>query len=202
MTTGCHFLVADEDWPEQLINLRGGPLAQLNVYKMMANHPSLLLAWSALRDHLVVHSALTPQQSELVILRTGWRWRSRYEWVHHVSRSRRVGLSDDVIARCARSAPAEAGGDALLLDVVDALMERGKLSEGLLARLQDLVGLKGSLDVMATIGMYTTLAFLLETFAVPVDDDVAAELAGDPLAALGSAAERPVSMDALVGREA
>lgn len=184
-------LVTDETWPDQLADMREGPLGRLNVYRMMAHHPPLLRAWSALREHLVARSSLSPQQSELAILRTGWHWRSRYEWLHHVSRGRRVGLSDEAIARCAALTPGAADGDALILHVVDTLMARGRLDDDLLAQLQELVGVTGALDVMATVGMYTTLAFVLETFGVPLDAEIAAELAGDPLAALGPTSELP-----------
>lgn len=170
-------------WPESIAFLRGGFAAQLNVYKVMAHHPALLAAWASLRQHVVIDSSLTKRQSEIVILRVGHRWQSTYEWGQHVVRGRQAGLTDTDIDRVRRP-PSEwpAGtGETLLMQAVDALLDDGRLPAALTTRLEPHIGLTGVFDVMATVGMYTTLAFIVKTFATPLEPDIRAA-AGDLLA--------------------
>lgn len=168
------------DWPASLDALRGGFAAQLNVYKVMAHHPALLLAWRSLRQHVVIDSSLTRRQSEIVILRAGHRWGSTYEWGQHVVRGRQAGLSDADIRRV-REAPEswpEQEPDTWLMQAVDALLDQGKLSPAAIARLEPCIGLAGIFDVMATLGMYTTLAFIVKSFDTPLEPDVRAAAGG------------------------
>lgn len=172
--------LTDAEWPGEIAHLLPGFAGRLNVYRVMAHNPALLAAWERLRNHVVLESALTPQQSEVVILRTGHRWEAPYEWAHHVVRGRATGLSEARID-AARQDPAawEAGSeDAALMAAVDALLDHGKLSAAQLADLQARIGTTAVIDVMATVGMYTTLAFLVQTFATPIEPEIAAQLGG------------------------
>ncbi|MCI4663372.1 MAG: carboxymuconolactone decarboxylase family protein [Neomegalonema sp.] len=170
--------LADEQWPEEIAELRGGFAGALNVYRVMAHHPALLRAWTALRQHIVKDSALDPETSELVILRAAHRMGSEYEWLHHVSRARAVGISDERI-KALGAAPA--GADKLIADGVDALFEARHLPAALEAALTARLGREGVFDLMATVGFYTTLGFLLMTYRPPLDQAIAAEMAQNPL---------------------
>jgi 4-carboxymuconolactone decarboxylase len=75
---------------------------------------------------LAVNGALPPRLRELAILRTGWLCHSEYEWGQHTVLARRVGLSDEEIARV-KSGP-ESGGwtelESVMLCAVDELRHR------------------------------------------------------------------------------
>jgi alkylhydroperoxidase family enzyme len=179
-------IVTDDEWPQEIAGLRDGFAGQLNVYRMMAHNPALLAGWASLRNHVVLSSSLSPKQSEIVILRTGWRHGSRYEWAHHISRGRRSGLSDEVIAACGGEAVVNDAEATLLIAAVDALIDGSRLDDPLRRELSESIGLKGILDLMATVGMYTTLAFIVETFSIQLDAVIAAELRDDPLLGLAT----------------
>jgi alkylhydroperoxidase family enzyme len=164
--------LTDDEWPSAAQRMRGGFAGKLNVYRTMAHHPDLLLAWERFRDHVVLENALSTERLELVILRTGHRWGSAYEWAHHVDRGRKAGLSDAQIESARGPAGAADGEARLLFEAVDALLDNGSLEPALRARAVDLVGAAGVLDLMATVGMYSTLAFIANTFEVPIDPDV------------------------------
>lgn len=176
--------VGDADWPDAVADMLGGFAGKLNVYRVMAHNPALLSAWSGLRGHVVTGGALTEQQKEIVILRTGHRWASSYEWAHHVSRGRLTGLSDFRIARTAAPSgdwgPESVGDrdheeDIALLTGTDELLDDGRLSSPTRIRLAQFLTPAAILDVMATIGMYTTLAFIVNTHETPIDADVASQ---------------------------
>lgn len=174
--------IIDADWPDQLAALKGGFATGLNVYRTMAHHPDLLAAWAPLRAHVVTGSALTPDQSEVVILRTGHRLGAAYEWAHHVHRGRKIGMTDARIASIAGPVDAMTPEDATLVRAVDELFDNRRLSPASQTALPDLVGTEGMFDLIATVGFYTVLGFIVESFDTPIDPAVAAELKERPLA--------------------
>ncbi|MEM8571937.1 MAG: carboxymuconolactone decarboxylase family protein [Pseudomonadota bacterium] len=170
------------DWPPEISDMEQGFAGALNVYRTMAHHPALLRAWSDLRAHIVTRSALGPALLEVVILRTGFRLGSEYEWSHHVLRGREAGLSDARIAAL-RGDPGEMDdADACLARAVDELFDGSQLSDATSREVVDLVGRPGLLDLMATVGFYSTLGFILNTAQTPLDAAAARALDAAPLA--------------------
>lgn len=171
--------ISDEDWPEAVRDLNQGFAGALNVYRVMAHNPALLRAWAPLRQHVVKDTALGLERSEIVILRVGVRLGSNYEWAHHVSRARSLGMSD---ARIAAVLDMPEGEDGLLVRAVDAMMDAHRLPAKLEAELAAAIGKEAVFDLIATVGFYSVLGTILMTYDVPVDDAVAAELDERPLA--------------------
>lgn len=170
--------LSDDDWPQEIADMRDGFAGALNVYRTMANHPALLKAWAPLRQHVVKDCALGPEHSEIVILRTGVRLGSKYEWAHHVSRARALGM-DDARIKAVRGMPE--GLDGLLVKAVDAIIDDKKLARTLETKLADAFGQNAVFDIMATVGFYSVLGTILMTYDVPVDAAIAAELEDNPL---------------------
>ncbi|MBN9885877.1 carboxymuconolactone decarboxylase family protein [Salipiger abyssi] len=168
----------DEDWPEAIQDMNQGFAGALNVYRTMAHHPALLRAWAPLRQHIVKDTALGPIRSEIVILRVGVKLGSSYEWAHHVSRARALGMSDDRIAAVLKMPDGE---DGLLVRAVDAMLDAHRLPETLEAELTAAVGREAVFDLIATVGFYSVLGTILMTYDVPIDDKVAAEMEARPL---------------------
>lgn len=170
--------LSDSQWPDAVADLRAGFAGALNVYRVMAHHPALLRAWAPLRQHIVRDSALGPERSEVVILRTACRMGSAYEWAHHVSRARQLGFSD---ARIMAIRQSPEGEDALIARGVDALVAEHRLAPELEAELAAALGRHGVIDLIATVGFYGVLGALLMTYDTPLDAAVAEEMAARPL---------------------
>lgn len=156
----------DADWPRQISDLQGGFAGALNVYRTMAHHPALLRAWTPLRQHIVKDNQLGTINSEVVILRTAFRLGSEYEWSHHVSRARAAGMADTRIAAI-RDMPE--GDDGLLVRAVDALIDTRRLTLEAEAELAAAIGGEAVMDLIATVGFYTVLGYLLMTYETPID---------------------------------
>ncbi|MEX0340483.1 MAG: carboxymuconolactone decarboxylase family protein [Arenibacterium sp.] len=174
--------VSDANWPAELEDLRQGFAGQLNVYRAMAHHPALLRAWSDLREHVVNHTALGPVRAEVVILRAAHRLQAPYERSQHILRARRVGLSDARIAALDGPLGDIGAEDRLLAEAVDNLIANARLPNALLTALVAEVGRKAVLDLMATVGFYSTLGYMLNTAQTPLDEDAEAALTARPLA--------------------
>ena len=173
--------LTNDEWPSELAHFKDSFTGSGNVYRVMAHHPALLAAWSNYRTHVVLNNSLGEQRSEITILRIGHRLGSPYEWAHHVVRGRKAGLSDKRILSM-RGSPADmAPEDATIARSVDALIDNARLSAADQQALSNLVGKQGMLDVMATVGLYSTLAFIVNSFDTPTDEDILTSLAENPI---------------------
>lgn len=171
-------IITDQDWPEEIADLREGFAGGLNVYRTMAHHPALLRSWANFRNHVVLQSRLGAEMSEVVILRAGLNLGSDYEWAHHVYRSRKLGLSDAFIQSVSGDGTDLAPEVALLMRATDQLFAHKRLLPKTQSALLEAFGKEAMLDVMATVAHYSLLGFILNSFAVKIDDNVAAQ---DPL---------------------
>ncbi|RUW54423.1 carboxymuconolactone decarboxylase family protein [Mesorhizobium sp. M1A.F.Ca.ET.072.01.1.1] len=170
--------LADEDWPAEIADMKAGFAGALNVYRTMARHPALLKAWAPLRQHIVKDSSLGDVRSELVILRSAYRMGSDYEWVHHVSRARALGIAD---ARIQGMRNSPDGEDGLFASAVDALFDSGCLPPEIESAVAEALGQQAVFDLIATVGFYSILGYVLKTYETPVDRDVAVEFQKRPL---------------------
>jgi 4-carboxymuconolactone decarboxylase len=162
--------IEDEVWPRTISDLRDGFAGKLNVYRVVAHHPALPRAWTSLRQHIVLDSALGRERSEVVILRAAYRLQSDYEWNHHVSRARKIGFSDERISALARTPDGE---DGLIVRAVDSVFDERCLPPELEAELALTLGREAVLDLIATVGFYSTLGTLLLTCKTPIEADLA-----------------------------
>ncbi len=64
---------------------------------------------------------------------------------------------------------------------VDELFADHKISTQTEAALRTLTGKHVVMDVIATVGFYSTLGYILNTFEIPLDQDIATQLRADPL---------------------
>ena len=87
-----------------------GSSATDNTFGTLVRHPSLLRQWISFTVALAVTGELPPRLRELAILRTGWLCRAEYEWGQHAVLARRVGISEEEIARV-KSGPPGGGMD-------------------------------------------------------------------------------------------
>jgi 4-carboxymuconolactone decarboxylase len=185
MTADKNFApIPSSEWPEELNHLRSGFAEQLNVYRVMAHHPALLNAWGALRQHVVVDNSLGPVLSEAAILRAAFHSGSAYEQGHHIVRARACNMDDQSIQELVTGATVSDARYRSLATAVDRLASDGRLDPSDISAIIDLAGKAGVFDVIATVGFYTTLAFILNSFDTPLDQDVALALARTPLAGL------------------
>lgn len=172
--------ITDADWPDDIADLREGFAGALNVYRTMAHHPALLAAWAPLRQHVVKENALGPALTEVVILRAGFRLGSAYEWAHHVSRALALGFSEARI-NAIRGVPQRSTGvDGLIIEAVDALLDDHRLSKAQEATLAEAIGRIAVIDLIAMVGFYSVLGYLLKTYDTPIDDAIQQQAQENP----------------------
>src|SRR3954468_21525268 len=99
---------ADEQTAELLGTLDPNVGAS-NIFTTLVRHPGLFRKWSPFGGKLL-SGKLPARDRELLILRTGWRCQSVYEWGQHVRIALASGVSQDEVDRV-KAGPDEAGWD-------------------------------------------------------------------------------------------
>ena len=144
----------------------------LNIFRTLARAPKALTAFLGWGNYILSkRNALTPRDRELVILRTGYNCRSGYEWTQHKRIGLDCGLSEDEIARIKAGADAAdwSGLDRAMLRATDELTADHFVTDTTWAALAPL-GDKGRMDLVMTVGQYTQVSMILNSFGIQVED--------------------------------
>jgi alkylhydroperoxidase family enzyme len=154
--------------------LRGPNGEIINIFGALGNHPDLLKRWLVFAGHVMSKNTLSPRDRELIILRTGWNCRSRYEWGQHVLIALECNVSEAEIeaVKAGPSHPSWSAWDALLLRAADELHETFGLSDATWAALAERSTPEQMLDTVATVGQYHLVAMFLNSLRVPLDPGV------------------------------
>jgi len=146
----------------------------VNILGALAHHPALAKAFITLNGHLLRGTTLTPRLRELVILRMAVLRQSSYAWAQHVFLARDAGLTDLELAWIAwgPEAPVWDQLDASVLRTVGELDRDGVIADETWAVLVEHLDAQQILDVIFTAGAYTTIAWMVESLGVDLDDDL------------------------------
>lgn len=161
----------ESEWTEAMreaIGARAGSGRASNLYATLIHHPDLFKRWLVFAGHILGASTLPARARELVILRTGYRCKSEYEWGQHAYIARLVGISDDEIRRVA-AGPDAAGWDpfeAALLRAADELHDDQVISDATWAQLETQYDVKQRFDLVFTVGQYTLVSMVLNTLGI------------------------------------
>lgn len=177
-TTSLPEVLPNEAWEPGLRDIidemNGRPL---NVHRLLANNPTLLRAWWPFRNYTVKGGALTPRQTEIVILVVARAMNNAYEWNSHVDRALAAGLDAADIGRIRDGGGKWSPEEAVLVELVETLLAQHRIPESLLGRARDHFSDVSLMDVMFIHGAYLILGCLLNTYPIDLDEPVAGRLA-------------------------
>jgi alkylhydroperoxidase/carboxymuconolactone decarboxylase family protein YurZ len=150
-------------------DMRGRPL---NVHKLMANHPDLLLAWWDLRNHAVRGGTLDQRHREMVILRVAVHMKSWYEWASHVERGLKAGLSIEEIERIRQEEFQSdwTRDDQLVLRATNECLMARRISKITLVDMRNSFDATQIMDLIAIVGVYVILGTMINTWGLELDD--------------------------------
>jgi alkylhydroperoxidase family enzyme len=132
----------------------------------LARHPALARAYLTFSRHLLYGSTLPPRVRELVVLRTSVICGSSFEREQHEIIARREGVDDADIARTL-DGPAASGwsdGDAALMRAVDGLLNDWTIDDATWATLAETYDVHQLMDLVFTVGGYSSLAMAFNAF--------------------------------------
>jgi len=145
----------------------------LNIFRTFLHAPKALGAFLGWGNYILSRrNSLPPREREIVILRVGWLCRSGYEFAQHSRIGKDCGLTAEEIARIKLDADAE-GWTAIeraMLRACDELVQDHHVSDATWADLAEL-GDKGRMDLVMTVGQYTQVSMILNSFGVQLEDE-------------------------------
>lgn len=144
----------------------------LNIFRTLAHAPKGLTAFLEWGSYILSRrSSLPPREREIVILRTGWLCKSGYEFAQHTRIGKDCGLSDEDIARIKAGPDADGWTliESAMLRACDELVQNHHVSDATWAALAEL-GDRGRMDLVFTVGQYTQVSMLLNSFGVQLEE--------------------------------
>lgn len=136
----------------------------------LARHPDLAKAFLRFNVHLLFSSTLPERLRELAILRVAHRRACSYEWAHHVDMGRAAGLTDTEIQDLQHGA-ARDDLDRAILAAVDELHDTSNVSDATWDALAAHLDERQRMDLIFTIGCYSLLAMVFNTFGVELEEE-------------------------------
>lgn len=135
--------------------------------------PELMRRLQRLGEYLRYDNALGPRHKELAILLTAAVWSQNFEWHVHRPMARDAGISDAIVDAIAegRQPQGMTAEDQLVYDFFQELLRVRTVSDDLYARVVQVFGERGVIDLVTTIGYYSTLAMIMNVARTPVPDN-------------------------------
>jgi alkylhydroperoxidase family enzyme len=146
--------------------------APLNIFRTLARAPEAMKAFLAWGSYILSkQNTLPAREREIVILRTGFLCRSGYEWTQHAEIAARAGLTAEEIARVKQGADAQGWSlaDAALIRACDELHARQFVTDATWSALAAQFSERQCMDLVFTVGQYTQVSMMLNTFGVQLD---------------------------------
>jgi len=156
---------------EALKDFGDGPL--LNIFRTLARAPKALTRFNAWGGYVLSRrNDLPAREREIVILRVGYLCKSGYEFTQHTRIGLQCGLSADEIERIKQGASAGwSAADAALIKAADELVADHFITDATWTELGKHFSDKQRMDVVFTVGQYTQVSMMLNTFGVQLDAD-------------------------------
>lgn len=163
----------DDQQRELLAGAATNGLPAANIFATLVRHPGLFRKWMPFGGKLLT-GKLPARERELLILRTGWRCQSVYEWGQHVLIGRHAGLTADDIERikAGPDAPGWDPFDATLLRAADELHDDSCISDDTWRALAERYDEPQLIEVPMVVGQYHLVSFTLNSLGVPRDHGV------------------------------
>jgi alkylhydroperoxidase family enzyme len=152
-------------------------MAELSIFRVLLNHPTLARALNDLLATMLWHGRLAPRLRELVIMRIGWLTGCDYEWTQHWRVACRLGVpADDLLAVRDWSSCSWFGGpERAVLAATDEVVRDGVVSVRTWAECESELDADSAamIELVTAIAAWRMIASILHSLEVPLEEDVA-----------------------------
>jgi 4-carboxymuconolactone decarboxylase len=137
--------------------------------------PELLARLQKVGEYLIYHNSLEPRLFELSVLMLARQWTQQFEWRHHYPLALKAGLRQDTLDAIAegRRPPHLSEDEALVFGFVTELLGNKSVSDPTYARFADRFGEQNLVDLIGTMGFYTSIAMVANVDRTPIEDGTA-----------------------------
>ena len=147
-------------------------------FNMLLRSPEMGNLSQKLGEYLRFRTVVPKRLNEMAILMTAKWWSSQYEWYLHKTLALSAGLNAAVIdAIQAGQRPAQMQPDeAVVYDFCTEMRDRRRVSDGTFKAALNLLGERGVVDLVATMGYYDLVSMALNVDRYPLPDGAQAPL--------------------------
>jgi len=139
-------------------------------YAPLLHSPELADKAQALGELVGYRTSLDPRLSELAIIITARHWDCQFEWLQHEKIARKQGISEATCVSIANGYPPALDNeiDEVVYAFTSALLAKHFVDESTYARARALLGIPGTVELVAIIGYYSFIAMTLNAHEVPL----------------------------------
>jgi len=151
-------------------------MAELSIFQVLLNHPTLARALNDLLATMLWHGRLAQRLRELVIMRIGWLTACDYEWTQHWRVACGLGVpAEDLLG--VRDWPRYDGfgtTERAVLAATDEVVRDGVVSAQTWAACEQELGADSAvlIELVTAIGAWRMIASMLRSLEVPLEDGV------------------------------
>ena len=145
--------------------------AVLNIFRTLVHAPKAMTAFLAWGGYILSRrNSLSERDRELVILRAGFNCGSGYEFTQHTRIGLNAGLTEAEIEaiKAGPDDPSWSETDRAMLRATDDLTHDFHVSDASWAALSGFTD-KQKMDLVMTVGQYTQVSMMLNSFGVQLD---------------------------------
>lgn len=136
--------------------------------------PELMDALGKVGEVLRFRSALPARLSEFAMLIVSREWTQQFEWAVHAPLALKAGVAEETVEGLKEGRrPVMAADEALVYDLCHELLRNRGLSDATYAEAVRMLGEQGLIDLLATIGYFTTVSMIMNVAHTPAPPGVA-----------------------------
>lgn len=154
---------------QAVARISAGPRgAIIGPFVPLLRSPELMTRVQLVGEYLRFESALEEHHLEAAILQIARHWDQQFEWGFHVPLALKAGVPQSVVHAIDRGEPLTETGDIMtVVTVARELLAVGQLTHETYQRAQALLGDVVLVELLVTVGYYTTLALVMNAAHTP-----------------------------------
>jgi 4-carboxymuconolactone decarboxylase len=158
-----------------LVVARGGRLGGPN--GIYCRVPELFLLNQEVGNYLRDNS-VSPRHRQIAVITACRYFEAAYPWGVQARAALNLGIEREVVEAINRGeTPKLSGDDMAVYELTNELVRHGGLSDASFAKAEKTFGFNRLMDLVATVGFYTSVALIANVFEVDVPNDIPIPLA-------------------------
>lgn len=147
---------------------RGASTGLQGPFDALLHRPDLADAAQRFGEHVRFHSAIPAALNEMAIIMTARRWTAQFEWHAHRQMALDAGLPPAVADAIARGERPELDDDGdAVYEFASQLLDVGSVTDDAWAAVVTRWGKAGGIDLVAAVGYYCMVSFILNVDRYP-----------------------------------
>jgi 4-carboxymuconolactone decarboxylase len=166
----------ESDWTKEQRNavqeIASGPRgALIGPFKPMLHSPILMERLQKTGEFIRWHSEMPDKIREMVILMVARHWNQEFEWSFHKPIASSCGLASEVIVAIGNhEKPLDLGIEEMVVwNLINEVLNDGTASDTTVRNALEVFGPRNVVEYVATVGYYSTLAFIMNVAGTESD---------------------------------